>query len=404
MKTNPLSLLIAASISAAFTSAKAADLYRSGTGTWDGTSSNWGTVTGGPYNTAAWTDGDSAFFEGTLGTVTLDSNFTADKVTIGATTPSATNYVIGATPGNNAITFTGTKTLTVNGVEATINTGIAGSPLLTYNNRSDNASDLILNPGSLTQNFSAINVVKAQFGGNTNTSLVLGGTSVGNSTGPISWSAGAHQLTIDRQGSGTWEVGSYSGGDVRIRSTGAGGTLTLNGTTIVSHEIDIEAGTLTGTGTIGVTRLGAEHVRVFAGAALAPGNGGIGTLTVQNDHFTWSSNDSTAGMLYELSVGDNSSDQLTITRAGLAANEGGFLKGTGSAFLFDFTGGKLGETYTLVNFDTTTFSVGDFAVGSGIGGNFTLNSTSLQFTAVPEPGSTALLGLGAIALLFRRRK
>lgn len=52
-------------------SANAANLYSSGTKTWDTTTTNWGTVHGGPYNTATWSDGDSAFIEGASHTVTL---------------------------------------------------------------------------------------------------------------------------------------------------------------------------------------------------------------------------------------------------------------------------------------------------------------------------------------------
>ena len=47
------------------------NLYSSGAKTWDTTTANWGTVTAGPYDTATWSSGDSATFEGTAGTVTL---------------------------------------------------------------------------------------------------------------------------------------------------------------------------------------------------------------------------------------------------------------------------------------------------------------------------------------------
>ena len=44
--------------------AQAADLYSSGSKTWDTTTANWG-VSGGPYNTATWNNAtpDNAFFE-----------------------------------------------------------------------------------------------------------------------------------------------------------------------------------------------------------------------------------------------------------------------------------------------------------------------------------------------------
>ena len=63
--------------------ALAATLYWNGTGTWDlNTTQNWGTVSGGPYNTATWTDNspagvDTATFEGPGGVVTLNTNVSA---------------------------------------------------------------------------------------------------------------------------------------------------------------------------------------------------------------------------------------------------------------------------------------------------------------------------------------
>jgi hypothetical protein len=50
-------------------SARAADLYSSGAKTWDTSTANWGTSSGGPYDAAAWNNAtpDSAMFEGTPG-------------------------------------------------------------------------------------------------------------------------------------------------------------------------------------------------------------------------------------------------------------------------------------------------------------------------------------------------
>src|SRR4051794_8793206 len=51
-------------------SAYGATKYFSGSGTWDTTTSNWGTSPGGPYNTT-FANGDDAIFEGSAGTVTV---------------------------------------------------------------------------------------------------------------------------------------------------------------------------------------------------------------------------------------------------------------------------------------------------------------------------------------------
>ncbi len=166
------------------------------------------------------------------------------------------------------------------------------------------------------------------------------------------------------------------------------GTLLINGSTTAGSAVTVASGaTLGGTGTIGGT--------VANSGTIAPG-ASIGTLSVVND-LTWNSDNTLAGMLYELSDVDNTSDLLDIS--------GVFTKGTGSDFLFDFVGGKAGETYTLVQFDSTTFSQSDFRVSSGIAGTFSLGSNILQFTAVPEPGAFALASLALLCLLgLRRRK
>jgi len=395
--TRQLFIALTATALVAGTSANAADLtWPGGSGTWE-TPNAWTGVT--------WTDGSGAILGGSQGTITLGSDHALDLLTINGNTGSATDYVVGNTPGNQTLTFSGTNAVTINGVDAVINTGVAGTPTLVYNSRSNNSALLTLNTGSLTQNYASTTVNKGVFGSQTNAGMILDGTSTGNSTGNLSWSefGAGHQLFIQKQGTGTWEIGSFTSGRARVRNIGAGGTLVVNGDLIVSHEIDAEAGTLVANGILSVTRGGVEHVRVFAGASFQPGISGIDTVTIQNDHLTWNSDDATAGMLFDLSAADSTSDLIDITGSG--SNAGSFLKGAGSSFLFDFTGGKAGETYTLVQFDATTFSVGDFAAtGSSIAGSFTLNANNLQYTAVPEPSSLALLGLGGLMMIKRRRR
>ena len=85
---------------------------------------------------------------------------------------------------------------------------------------------------------------------------------------------------------------------------------------------------------------------------------------------------------------------------------------------------KDGETLTLTDTDAATFGLEDFRIGVNRGGNLTydgdyaniaiydtaLDTAALQTVlnagpaAVPEPSSAALLGLGGLALILRRRK
>lgn len=125
-------------------------------------------------------------------------------------------------------------------------------------------------------------------------------------------------------------------------------------------------------------------------------------------------------------------DELILSLSGLAANtnfvftsyhfdtqnlEGSFTvdqtpsasETATSPFAFDVTDGSGTQTPWETNaysFDVTTDSSGNLDItythagGTWIG----INGFDLVSTAVPEPSSTALLGLGGIALLLRRRR
>lgn len=197
------------------------------------------------------------------------------------------------------------------------------------------------------------------------------------------------------------------------------GVLRLSGTSVYNGPTIVAEGGLIVTGSVANSMLtevrsGAwlggsgttAAIEIHPGAVLAPGTS-IGALNTQdngNGYFLWNGESSSIGQLhFELSTLDNTSDQLN-----LGVSE--FLKGTGSVFMFDFlnTQGKVGETYTLVQFGSTTFaSASEFSytsLGGGNSGYFTLNAGNLQFTVIPEPATVGVLGLTALALLGRRRR
>ncbi|MBT8036430.1 MAG: PEP-CTERM sorting domain-containing protein [Verrucomicrobiae bacterium] len=88
--------------------------------------------------------------------------------------------------------------------------------------------------------------------------------------------------------------------------------------------------------------------------------------------------------------------------------------GTGWSFTTDATYG----TFSILGasgpgtYDITTAGVSDVAAGTditfgylgGAGGGEELSSFTITAAPVPEPSSTALLGLGGLALILRRRK
>ena len=159
-------------------------------------------------------------------------------------------------------------------------------------------------------------------------------------------------------------------------------------------------GTLGGNGTI--------NGSLELSGTLAPGQTGTSLQTLKAGKTTWNGG---SVWKFDLSSTDNTSDELQIA--------GDFTKGSAGTFKFDFLNAtpKWGQTYTLVTFDSTTFSLGDFdlpgslaTLGSGSysASTFTLTGDSsspgsLQFTAIPEP-STALGGLLLTAGLLRRRR
>lgn len=62
----------------------------------------------------------------------------------------------------------------------------------------------------------------------------------------------------------------------------------------------------------------------------------------------------------------------------------------------------VGQTYTLIGFGSSTFSVAAFGFTNtgGFAGNFALNADNLNFTltAIPEPSTLALLAFNLLAL------
>jgi autotransporter-associated beta strand protein len=127
----------------------AANLYSTGTKTWNTSTANWGAVSGGPYTALTWTNAnnDTAVFEGTAGTVTL-----GEGITVGGLVFNTASYVVTA----NTLTF-GAAGIISNAVAATISSAIAGTgPItkdgagaLTLSGNNSYTGGTILNAGSV---------------------------------------------------------------------------------------------------------------------------------------------------------------------------------------------------------------------------------------------------------------
>ena len=223
----------------------------------------------------------------------------------------------------------------------------------------------------------------------TNTDLnTINGKIVNN----VNASAGASLVALTKSGAGTWVLAGandYTGG-----TTVSNGILYVNGSLANGNSNSVASGaTLGGTGVIGA-------VTTLSGR-LAPGFGGIGTLTFSNG-VTWNGG-ATAGTatdwLYDLGA-SNASDLVSIT--------GNFTKGTGAAFRFDLGSATSQGIYTLASWTgSTTFSASDFSyanLGGANTGTFDVVGSSLVLTIVPEPTTTlGLIASGVAGLIAARR-
>jgi hypothetical protein len=381
------------------------------------------------------------------------------KLQIGS---SAAQAVILEAQGNG----TGSGALTINGV---LTGGVSGSSI-----KADTSGVLNLNlaAGSNLANLSlttgvngVINFVGGgDYSGTVNpvggrVNLATSGITVGSTTGFVFGASGIIGTTY---GSGTSTIAGTVGivtGGVSTFDVGSGATLVLSnrlqtgnattstitktgngtlnltysggtGNSFLASAFNVNVGTLLVNNT-GSTTASSAPVYVASGATLggagritgattisgilAPGNS-IGTLTV-DANATWNGGASptvATDWKFELGAG-NTADLLNIT---IGTSAGEFLKGTGSAFRFDFQGSTAMGTFKLVDWASTvslgggalgtSFNIGDFSytnLGSSHIGTFQFNGTQLEFVAVvPEPATWALLAFSLTTVVVLRRR
>jgi autotransporter-associated beta strand protein len=326
----------------------------------------------------------------------------------------------GASGGTLSISKSGTGRWQLSGANAyTGTTTISdGSLLIAANNSIPSASAVTVSGGTLA--LGAFNNLVAslslQSGSITGTApngiLTIGASAFDIQSGSVSAILGGAGTGLNKTTAGTATLSGNNtfGGAVNI----SGGTLLANNTAgsgTGSGNITVNGGTFGGTGKV------SGAVTVNGGGTLAPGGSieslAVGGLTFNGD------NVSTSVFQYELdtavlngdlvvnngalTIDPDATIQFVEGPAGTVAlnskltliNYSGALTGTFLGYADDsiFT---LGANSWQINYNDTTG-----------GSNFSSEQTHSNFvtlTAVPEPGSLALSGLGALALLRRKRR
>jgi autotransporter-associated beta strand protein len=240
-------------------------------------------------------------------------------------------------------------------------------------------------------------------GGNKTLTLQGFAAGTGEIAGAIVDNTAVTKITsLTKAGTGTWTL---SGANSYTGATNVnGGTLLVNGSLASDSAVTVAStATLGGSGTIG------GAVTVQAGGKLAPGTSPgqltVGSLTLAVDSTTQMEiGGATLGTGY---------DNVTVTTAG-GLTYGGLLDivsygiynvaaQSGSYELFTFTGGYAGDFGTVT---VNGFALANTAgVWSGTNGGITYTFTDSTgvLQVVPEPAALALLLIGGVGLLRRRR-
>ncbi len=217
--------------------------------------------------------------------------------------------------------------------------------------------------------------------------------------------------TFTNQGSvvnaGTFGVaaaGQVSGTGSYVQTTSAAHTI-VNGT--FAHNISLQAGSLSGTGTI-------QGTVQNSGGLLLPGNNGLGTLTIKGQYaqgFGGTFGVNLAGLSQGVTYG-----LLAVKGTGAAVTLGGSLK----VGLLNGFSPSLGSTFGVLTCTGCTISGGlrslslptlasglDWSVRfvDGLGTlQLAVVSTPIPGSGAPEPGTLLLVGAGFVGLVGWRRR
>ena len=394
-----ISALLLAIAALAFTtpsSRAATSRFWSGTGTWNISTANWGTVTGGPYNTFTWVNGnnDTGVFEGTAGTVSLGA-----AITVGGLEFDTASYIITA----NTLTFGGSGNILAN-QNATINSAIAlasgtitktGSGTLTLGGNNTYAASTTVSVGTLkagsttalsansplsvaasaTLDLGGFNNTIKSLGVDTATSTITDSSAVGSGgTLTVSTALGAACAQLF---TGSMGIKIFGGGNSTIlgnaNSTYSGGTIFGNGGTSGTRFL--------GNGTIGTGSPGAVTKGYFGTGTIT-----IGAATTDRSQFYFSGNSTiNNALVVNTALGDSSSLGTFRLEPG-PVTIAGTINANLSDVMFQTQNGG-GRTATVTGAISGNSGLQVYAQGASGGITVTLNNTG---TANSYAGNTSI--------------
>jgi autotransporter-associated beta strand protein len=301
------------------------------------------------------------------------------------------------TTGNGTLTITGGQCQITNAIARLILGEITGATgtLNLYGGTLLSAASILGGAGSSAATFSG-GTLKA---GADNNNWITNLTSALVSTNGLTVDDGGFAVAINQALLNDPWLGGADGGLTKRGN----GTLDLNGVNTYSGLTTVTAGKLGGTGTI------AGNVTVNSSAALAPGNGGVGALTVSgnltlNGNLSINVDTSVApsNSIIIVSGSRSSSGTGTVTVNNLGANalvvgqkfypfNGSTLTGGGSLTV---SGGGAGVTWN--NHLATDGSIEVASIGSSVAPSFPPGGISRQLD-----GSISLTVTGAVGTAYR---
>lgn len=304
----------------------AADLYWSGDGTWETTLQNWGTVPGGPYDQAIWSNAtpDSATFEGIGGTVTLAQSITAGGLAFSNATGTYTLVGDGDTTTLRSLSASSVTIASGSAVKLGNGGTTAGtvSPVLALAGDITNGGTLQFAGARITSSSTAPRTISGlveNLGGGGN-ALLGDATNTGKLifTGEMRFGAAGLGFTTTSDVDLTGPVTGAGG----FTKQGAG-VLTLSGTNTFSGATTIGAGTVT----LGVAQNGSVSGPLGTTGTISL-TGGTLRYTAANTHDYSARFSTAAGQQYRVDTNGQN-----VTWASPLTSSGGQLIKTGAGTL-----------------------------------------------------------------------